>query len=184
MYGQTNVPARGGVVIAANHQSYMDPPLLVLALDRMAAFMARRSLFRHPLFAALVRGLNAFPISRGQSDPAAVRGALQRLKNGWCMILFPEGTRTRDGRIGRLRPGVFRIADRAGVPIVPAIVEGAFQAWPRQGRLRRHPISVWYGRPISAETRRIIGLTESMALLRSEFEKGRAALRKMQARAR
>lgn len=181
VFGQTNVPMQGGLVLASNHQSFLDPPLLMCPLDRRGTFMARDSLFRSRLFGALIRGLNTFPVKRGGADTAAVREAVRRLKEGWCLVLFPEGTRTRDGEIGPLRPGVLSIADRAGVPIVPAVIEGAFQAWPRNGGIRRHPISVWYGRPISVEARKKLGRLELAEALRAKMCAGRAALKKMQA---
>ncbi len=182
--GMANVPARGGVVIASNHQSYFDPPLVGCPLSRMACYMARHTLFSNRLFGALIRGLNAFPVRRDALDRQALREAVQRLQAGECLVLFPEGTRTRDGSIGQLKTGVLMIADRAGVPVVPAVIEGAFLAWPRHGRMRRHPISIWYGRAISAAERKQMSRKEFAAALRAEMLKGQAILKEMQIRAR
>jgi 1-acyl-sn-glycerol-3-phosphate acyltransferase len=120
----------------------------------------------------------------GVADTTAMREAVRRLKQGWCLVVFPEGTRTQDGSIGRLKPGVLMIAERAGVPIVPAVVEGAFEAWPRSGGMRRHPISVWYGRPISAAQRSNMSRQEFAEALRAEMLKGQALLKKMRSRVR
>jgi len=178
VFGITNVPERGGLVIASNHQSYFDPPLLMLALKRHGSFMARNTLFNNRLFGALISGLNAFPVRRGAMDKQAVREAVRRLKNGGCLVLFPEGTRTRNGEIGPLKPGVLSIAERAGVPIVPAVIEGAFQAWPRTGGLRLHPISVWYGRPMTPKDRKGMSRSQIARALRAEMHSAQAALKR------
>jgi 1-acyl-sn-glycerol-3-phosphate acyltransferase len=151
VYNQNRVPAEGGVLIASNHQSYLDPILVGVGIERSISYMARRSLFRHPLFGGLIRALNTFPVERGGRDTAALREAVERLKSGWCLTVFPEGTRSHDGRIGRIHPGALLMAHRAQTPIVPAVIEGAFEAWPRHGPPRPGRILVGYGMPISAE---------------------------------
>jgi len=151
VFGAHHVPESGGALIVSNHQSYLDPVLLSLALRRPLCYMARRSLFRNALFGALISALNAFPVTRGGRDVDSLREAIDRLKAGWCLVVFPEGTRTHDGKIGPIRPGVLAIARRAQVPVVPAVVEGAFEAWPRSSRPRMHPIMVGYGPMIRPE---------------------------------
>ena len=151
VFGQNYVPAEGGVLLASNHQSYLDPILVGVGLGRSLCYMARRSLFDHPLFGWMIRTVNAFPVEQGGRDIAALREAVERLKSGWCLTIFPEGTRTFDGSIGRIRPGALLIAQRAQRPIVPAVVEGAFEVWPRHGSPRLGRILVAYGRPISVE---------------------------------
>jgi len=148
VYRQNRVPPKGGALIASNHQSYLDPVLLGLGLDRSICYMARSSLFRNPLFRLLIASLNAFPVKRGGRDTTAVREAVRRLRGGWCLTVFPEGTRTPDGSVGRIHAGALLIAERTGVPVVPAAIEGAFEAWPRNGWPRPGRISVAYGRPI------------------------------------
>lgn len=184
VFGFANLPERDGVVIASNHQSYFDPSMLSLGPTRHCSFMARSTLFDNRLLGAILRGLNTFPVRRGGMDKEALREADRRLKNGACLVLFPEGTRSRDGTIGPLLPGVLSIAERAGVPIVPAVVEGAFEAWPRHGRIRRRPISVWYGRPISVAERKGMSRAEFADVLRERMCLAQAKLKEMQARAR
>lgn len=145
VFGASNVPDDGGVLIVSNHQSYLDPMLLGVGTGRMLSFMARRSLFRRRWFGRLLSAFNAFPVTRGGRDLAAVREAIRRLRSGWCVVVFPEGTRTRDGSMGRIMPGVLSIARRAGVSVVPAVVAGAFEAWPRGRRPRPRLIRVAYG---------------------------------------
>jgi len=135
-------------LVVSNHQSYLDPLMLGFGLKRELAFMARRSLFRNKWFGGLIRALNAFPVSRSGPDAGALREAANRLKSGWALVVFPEGTRTRDGSIGPFRPGVSLIARRASVPVVPAVVEGPYRAWPRRGPMRLERLSVAFGKPI------------------------------------
>jgi 1-acyl-sn-glycerol-3-phosphate acyltransferase len=152
VYGVQNVPRAGGVVLASNHQSYLDPVLATLAIPRECSYMARDTLFGNPLFRRLIESLNAFPVRRGSSDVAAMRASLQRLQTDAVITAFPEGTRTEDGRVSPFRPGVVVLARKARVPIVPVAIEGAFDAWPRTRKLPgRAIIHVEYGRPIQPE---------------------------------
>jgi 1-acyl-sn-glycerol-3-phosphate acyltransferase len=148
--GAENVPSAGGVLIASNHQSFLDPIIVSVSNRRPVTFMARDSLFRNPLFGWLISRLGAFPVRRGRADREAVREAIARLRAGAVLLIFPEGHRTGDGRLGRLRSGPAMLAHRAGAPIVPAIISGAFEAWPRTRRMFRfRPVSIVYGRPIA-----------------------------------
>jgi 1-acyl-sn-glycerol-3-phosphate acyltransferase len=152
--GAENVPRDGGVLIASNHQSFLDPIIVTASNRRPVSFMARDTLFRIPLFGRFIMKLRAFPVRRGGADRKAVREAVDRLKAGEALLVFPEGTRTRDGRLGRLRSGTSMLAYRARAPIVPAAIKGAFEAWPRTRKLFRfRPISITYGRPIAPPER-------------------------------
>ena len=150
IFGRENVPPTGGALIASNHQSFLDPVFVAVGLARPVNFMARGSLFRNALFGALIRSLNAFPVKREAVDFGAVREAVARLERGSLLMMFPEGTRSRDGRIGRLKDGFVAIAARAGAPVVPAVIEGAHRAWPR-GRVLFEPrdVCVAFGRPLA-----------------------------------
>ena len=152
VFGTQRVPRTGGVLLVSNHQSFLDPILATLALPRECHYMARDTLFRNPLLRRLIQSLNAFPIRRATADLTAIKETLRRLKAGALVVTFPEGTRTLDGSIGPMHPGVVLLARKAGVPLVPAVILGAFQAWPRHARLPHpHPIVVAYGEPIAAD---------------------------------
>jgi 1-acyl-sn-glycerol-3-phosphate acyltransferase len=153
VFGRENVPRRGGALIASSHQSYLDPALVAVGLKRPVSFMARSDLFGAPLFGALIRSLGAFPVERGGADVGAFREAVRRLQHGSLLLVFPEGTRTPDGSIRPLKEGLPALAVRAGVPIVPAVIDGAFELWPRSRALfTLGRVWVAFGRPLAAPT--------------------------------
>ena len=179
VYHRRRLPRRGGVLVVANHQSFLDPVLAAVGMPRPYHPMARESLFRLAPFRWLIRSLYAFPVRRGRADLGAVREALARLKAGAVVLMFPEGTRTRDGSIGTLHGGPVRIAVRAGVPLVPMVIDGAFEAWPRTALLPRpHTIRVACGRPVSAEDAAAGEPDEVMAALRRQMLGLQAELRR------
>lgn len=150
VFGRRHVPLRGGVILACNHQSFLDPVLATLALDRECDYMARDTLFRHARFRWLIESLNAFAVKRGAADVGAVKETLRRVKNGRLVTIFPEATRTPDGAVHAMQPGVVLIARKAGVPIVPTLILGAFEAWPRHAPLPGpRPIIVAHAPPLT-----------------------------------
>jgi 1-acyl-sn-glycerol-3-phosphate acyltransferase len=172
-HGVRNVPP-GGVLLAANHQSLADPVIVGSGLDREIHFMARESLFEIPGFGRLIVALNAFPIGRDSGDVKGVKTAIERLKSGCALLMFPEGTRTRDGRIGRMKAGIRLVAERAAVPIVPVLIHGAYDVWPK-GRVLPLPwgrVDVHFGRPLRAEDIQGDALRQAVeGLRRQEREK-------------
>jgi 1-acyl-sn-glycerol-3-phosphate acyltransferase len=147
------VPKKGGAILLSNHQSFADPVLIALGLDRQVSFMARDTLFNMPGFCWLIKTLNAFPVRRGTADLKALKGAIERLKTGSAVIVFGEGTRTRDGRIGAVLPGVALLAKRGGVPVIPVVIDGAYESWPRSQNLPKpEEIRVVFGKPVPPES--------------------------------
>lgn len=145
--GQEQIPKTGGVIVAANHMSLWDPPLVAAYVPRATHFMAKEELFHIPVFNSLIRSLHAFPVRRGAADRGAIRTAIQLLKDGECLGLFPEGTRSKNGDVGRAEPGLALIAVKSGVPVVPAAVVGT-DCFLSKGRLFP-TFEVRYGKPIS-----------------------------------
>ncbi len=129
--GQENVPADGPVIVAANHASHLDPMILGAAFVRPLHFMARRTLFDIPGFAQLIRWNNAFPLDRGGDSREALRVFGERLEAGNAVVMFPEGTRSPDGALGEIKPGVGMLAVRNAAPVVPAYIWGSYLSWPR-----------------------------------------------------
>ncbi len=148
--GQHHLPRRGAFVLASNHVSFLDPPVLGAACPRRLTFMARADLFRHGALGVFMRTMRVIPLHRGEADPRAIREALGRLRRGGAVAVFPEGGRQPSGRLGAAKRGVGLLAIAAGVPIVPVVVRGTFEAWPPHARApRRVKIRVAFGEPIA-----------------------------------
>jgi 1-acyl-sn-glycerol-3-phosphate acyltransferase len=147
--GLQNIPAEGGVLVISNHQSHFDPPLVGLGCPRRMNYVARDSLFGFAPFRWLIKSLDAIPIDREGIGLGGIKESLKRLKRGEMVLIFPEGTRTRNGSVGTFRPGFTTLAVRSGAAILPVAIEGAFQAWPRWHKFPRlGRIRVHYGEPL------------------------------------
>jgi len=163
-------PASGSAVYICNHQSFLDPMLMSFALRRPMNYMARDSLFRVPGFGRLIKSLNAFPVRRGTADLAAMKEAMRRLRAGGQVVVFAEGTRTPDGRIGRFLPGVAVLSQRAADWTVPVLIDGAFEAWPRTQRLPQPgSIVVQYAPPIARADARRLDAEQFVDLVRGQL---------------
>ena len=169
VHRRDRVPA-GGVLLVSNHQSYLDPIVASVGLNRIVSFMARRTLFRNLLFGWFIRSIDAFPVSREGRDTSAVREAVRRMKSGKALLVFPEGTRTRDGSVGRMRGGMDMLVRRAGVPLVPVAIDGAFEAWPPGGTgMKLAPIRVAYGAALPPEQIARMSRNELQERVRNEI---------------
>lgn len=135
--GRGNVPRTGGLLIVANHQSYLDIPLISIAVSRHVSFVARRSLARSSFLAFIMRECGAVLVDPGKADRAALREIGAHLAAGDCVAIFPEGTRSPDGAMHDFRAGALLAARQAGVPIVPAAIRGTFDAWGKGRSLPR-----------------------------------------------
>ncbi len=128
--GWHNIPTEGPLLLLANHQSMFDPVLVGLASRRYLSYLARKSLFDQPMLAPLIRSLNAIPIDRGMGK-YGIQAVLTALQQGQAVLVFPEGERTPTGEMLDLKPGVSLLIKRAGCPIIPVGIAGAFAAWNR-----------------------------------------------------
>jgi len=159
--GVENIPSSGPALIVSNHQSILDPPLIGGAARRQIYFLAKAELFRIPVFGRLIRALHARPVRREGSDPAALRTAAQLLDEGKALLVFPEGTRSLDGRLGAGKPGVGMLAVTSGAPVVPAYVSGTLEALPKGAAWpRRSQVSVSFGPALHFKVRRGVGRKE------------------------
>lgn len=164
------LPTSGGFLLLANHQSFLDPPLVGMVVPRRINYLARESLFRNPLFASLIRSFDSIPIDREGLGIGGLKETLRRLKRGEIVLLFPEGTRSPDGEVQPLKPGFSALVDRAGVPIVPLAFDGAHEAFPRKAKLPRPAvIHLVVGEPISCEDARKLDDRELVALVESRL---------------
>lgn len=147
--GEERIPAEGGVLLAANHASVLDPPLIGCAATRPVHFMAKAELFSIPVLSWALPRVGAFPVHRGTADRNAIRLAIEYLHRGEVVAMFPEGTRTLTGELLPPQRGVALIALRTGVPVVPVGLIGTFRPFRvEKGIPRLNRLVVRFGEPI------------------------------------
>jgi 1-acyl-sn-glycerol-3-phosphate acyltransferase len=153
VYGRENVPEQGAFVLVGNHQSFLDPVLCGIPLKRPLFFLARDTLFTNRFFGWLISSVHTIPVRRGKADLSAVRTIIGRLKAGSGVCLFPEATRTSDGKITPFKPGFGLLCRRGEAAVVPVVIDGAFECWPRHKKIFSpgSEIVICYGKPITAE---------------------------------
>src|SRR5262245_55413992 len=137
VFNRQFVPKSGGALVVSNHQSHLDPILVGMAFDRRLNFVARDTLFGFAPFRWLINSLDAIPIDREGIGLGGLKESLRRLKDGEMLLIFPEGTRTRDGSVGRIKPGFIALARRSKVPLLPLALDGAFDSFPRRSHFPR-----------------------------------------------
>lgn len=147
--GLQHVPAHGPFLLVANHQSYLDPILIQTVVRRPIHTMAKSTQFSDPMTGWFLRRVNSFPVRRFETDPQAVRIVLRRLREGHGVGIYIEGERSWDGRLQPPRLGALRLILKAGVPVVPCGISGAYDVWPRwDSRIRRGTIRIALGQPL------------------------------------
>jgi len=147
-YGRENIIEEGPAIMAANHQSYLDPPLVGVTCRNELYYLARKTLFEKKLLGPLISRVNALPVDLSRGDLTALRAVVNLLKEGHRTVIFPEGTRSLTGQIQQARAGIGLIIARTLAPVVPIRIFGSFEAWPKGGKIRPHPISVVVGKPM------------------------------------
>ena len=122
MNGENIPDPKGGYIVACNHQKYADPPMIAAVIRGKFSFMAKEELFKNPFFSWLIRRCGAFPVTRGAGDDAPIRTAMETLEKGRIFVIFPEGTRFKDGTIGRVKSGIALIDSQANAPVLPVCI--------------------------------------------------------------
>jgi 1-acyl-sn-glycerol-3-phosphate acyltransferase len=145
--GRENVPLEGPLIVACNHVSYLDPPVMGSFVPRRVSYMAKKELFEIPILGPLIRALGAYPVDREGSATAAIKRSLEVLRSGGCVGIFPEGGRNKEGD-KEARGGVALLASLSKAPVVPAAIVGGGTA------KRLGAIKVAFGRPIALPTGR------------------------------
>jgi 1-acyl-sn-glycerol-3-phosphate acyltransferase len=164
VFGAARMPGEGAVLLLSNHQSHLDPLLIGMSCQRQLNFLARQTLFDTWPLGALIRSFNGIPIDRDGTGLAGLKETMRRLKRGEVVVLFPEGTRTPDGEVRRLKPGFCTLARRCKVTLQPMAIEGAFAAWPKGTPCPLpHPVTVVIGEPIPPE--RVAEISTDAALV-------------------
>ncbi len=152
VFNAERVPLTGPVILASNHASFLDPPLVGAGLKRGINYLARENLFRFPVVGWVLHQWQVVPVDREGGGAKGLKAILDRLLAGGAIILFPEGTRTRDGNLQPARSGIGLTVIKSSAPVVPVRVFGTFQAYGRQMRFPRpHRVAVKYGRPMLFE---------------------------------
>lgn len=151
-FGSDKVPQEKdprGVILAPNHCSYLDPPILGISLKRRVTYLAKQYLFEHNLVGWVLRSVGAYPIkSESANDFRSIRDLLRILKQGACVVVFPEGTRSETGRFKEPESGIGFLAVKSGAWVVPTYIKGSFEAFPKGAKkIRRRPIEAHYGDP-------------------------------------
>ena len=145
--GAENIPSTGAFILAANHMSNFDPPFLGTFINRTVNYMGKEELFKNPIMAMICRGLNVFPVKRGTADKTAIKTAVKILKSGECFGIFPEGTRSKTGKLGKAESGVSLIAAMTKAQIIPAAIVNTDKIFSADKKFPR--LAVVYGKPIN-----------------------------------
>ena len=151
--GKENIPIKGAVILVSNHQSFLDPIFCASGIKRHLNYLARDTLFKNHFFGWLLLSINVIPLRMGEADLSAMKTIIRKLQAGEGVLLFPEATRTTNGRISPFKPGLAFLCRRGNAAILPVLVEGAFECWPRHKKLFSigKKIIVHYGRCIPAD---------------------------------
>ncbi|MCL5773900.1 MAG: 1-acyl-sn-glycerol-3-phosphate acyltransferase [Firmicutes bacterium] len=147
--GAENLPQEGGVLIASNHSSYLDPPVMGASFERQVHFMAKKELFKVPVLGFCISRMGNFPVARGTADRSAIRKAIEYLSSGEVVGIFPQGTRSKSGTMKDAEIGAAMLAAKAGVPILPMGIRGNIGVFQMKGIIPKFSkIKVKIGKPI------------------------------------
>lgn len=149
--GLGNIPMRGSVILASNHISFFDPPLIANGQFRVVHYMAKIELFKNPLFRILIKSFGAFPVKRGVGDIGAIKTILGHMKKNRVVLVFPEGTRSKDGELGSGQMGAGMLALRSGATIIPTYIRNSNKIISRVKSLELPQVEIRYGKPIDME---------------------------------
>jgi len=180
IFGQNHIPKKTGILIMSNHLSYLDPPIMGLAVGCELNYMARKDLFKNRFFSALIRELNAFPVERGKADRTALKKALSLVREGKAVLMFPEGTRGMGDKLGEPQQGAGFIAYWADCPVIPAYIKGTEIVLPRNAKkIRLAKIVVAFAKPINMnKIKNIFNTREAYPLIAQEIIDRIALLKK------
>jgi cytidylate kinase len=178
--GLERIPRKGPLIVACNHISFWDPPLVGAHLPREMHFVAKAELFHNPLFGALIRSYNSIPIERGAKARSGLRGAEEVLTAGGAVLIFPEGTRNKSGELLAPRAGVGRLAASTKTPVAPACITGSNQI--RRSMRRQNRIRITFGSPVMPPSSKNVERDEMRAYARMIMERIRTMRTEQEAR--
>ncbi len=171
IYGRENIPKTGGFILAPNHISYYDPPFVGSCVNRPIHFFAKYELFKNRLFASILRRINSIPVKRGTIDRQALKIAIEVIKQGSGLTVFPEGTRSKTDKLLKAKPGLGLIARQAECPIVPAYIINSNRL--KSCLFRKNRVCISFGKPLSANWVKSFGENKEgyMAISNTVLEK-------------
>lgn len=147
--GRSYIPREGGVILAANHLSYLDPAIIGCCIKRRVCYMAKEELFRHPVLRFFIKRWQAFPVKRGGMDLKALKMAIEKVQQGEVLLMFPEGTRSPDGELQKGKLGVGMIAVKSKGVVIPTLIQGTDKVLPKGKKfLRPDRVLIKFGKPI------------------------------------
>ncbi|MGC9006354.1 MAG: lysophospholipid acyltransferase family protein [Sulfurihydrogenibium sp.] len=152
--GVENIPLEGGCILAANHRSHLDPPVINIISPRPVIFLAKKELFEVPILGWIIKKAGAIPVKRDSRDAAVIKKSIQLLKDGYVIGIFPEGSRAKPGEFRKPQPGVGYLIEKAKVPVIPILIEGTDKILPVNSKipkLFKYNIDVKIGKPIRFE---------------------------------
>ncbi len=173
IYHVDRVPVSGPVILASNHASFLDPPLVGTAVPREINYLARESLFDIPIVGWIIREWNSVPVDRDGGGGSGLKAILNRLKKGGAIILFPEGTRTSDGKLQPARSGIGLTVIKSKAPVVPARIFGGYEVFSRHMKIPRfflRGVAVKYGEPMEFKELRAEAKTCSKDRLKEIYQ--------------
>ena len=179
VWGRRNVPPDGPLLVISNHQSHLDPIMCGTSMRRPLYYLARAPLFSNRVFGAFLVGLGCVPLRQGETDAAAIRSSIELIKQGKALLVFPEGSRTPDGRVGEFKRGAWVLLSRAKCPVLPMAVEGGYDTWPRRNTLPKlvgGRLATMVGPPIAHADLVAMGPEAGLAFLRERIESMRQQL--------
>ncbi len=175
--GRQHIPRTGAGLIVANHLSHWDVFMIGFVAPRTLNYVARSTLFI-PILGTLIRSVGGFPIQREGIGAQGIKETLKRVRAGGLVVLFPEGTRSRDGELAPLKSGIAMLAAKTKVPVIPAAIAGTYEGWPRWHRFpRMFPVRVVFGQPITVDEIRTLSPEELTALIERRIRDGIAEAR-------
>lgn len=170
-YGRYHLDFEGGALIVSSHQSHLDPVLVGVTFNERLHYVARQTLFNQRVLAIAIGLLDAIQLDRDRGGLAGLKETMKRLRGGGKVLIFPEGTRSTDGRIAALKPGFISVVRRCEVPMIPIAIAGAFQALPRHRRFpSKFPLRVAVGPVISAAQIEAMDDEQVLQLVRTRLD--------------
>ncbi len=183
VFGEENVPKEGGVIIASNHASYFDIPFLACGIARRADFVAKSELFNNRIFGWILKRLGTFPVKRGSMDRWAISETIRRLGEGRLIVIYPEGARSKDGRLADPKRGIGMVVALSGARVIPSFIMGTDTVLPRGARrIRLNPVRLYLGSPLDFSC--LINVTKGKELYAEISEKIMMGIGDLEAKAK